>query len=288
MEFFKIVSEVTTVITTIFSMIGIVISISSILKKRTTNVNTSEDKKTLSDYVQIYGLVIWSLILSNFVFFVIYMIFTNDKNHNDLINLFIALSAFIAIFIAMIIGFGILRLNHKYSAEIYIYNKLIQEQYELYIDKCDEKIKNQEYFNKVNNIDKPTQEYLNLFEELKKELFKKPKIVTVYNWLSILFILLWGFSISPLWIIYEDLNLFTKITFTLTMVIPILMVAYRLVSLQKGKLKLTEYEINKHIKRYKRQYNKNNRTKKHVRTFTVLNYEITFNKLRKGSQNDEN
>ncbi|WP_436896548.1 hypothetical protein [Mammaliicoccus sciuri] len=285
MEILKTNSEVITIVGTIITLISILIYIIPKLKEIITNVNSYEDKKTLSDYIRIYGIIIWTLFLSIFIYIVTFIIFVPDEK--EFIKLFNAISTFIPIFISMFIGIVILILNHKYSAKIYIYNKLRTEQYELYINKYDDKIKKHENLNMISGIDKPAHEFMNLIEEFKKAPFKTPKIVIVYNCLSILFILLWGISIIPSWEVYEKLDIFTRIIFIITMFIPIFMVAYRLVSLQNGKLKLSEYEIKKHIKRYKRQHRKNNQTRTSLRTITIFNYEITFNKLEKGRQTDE-
>ncbi|WP_436867940.1 hypothetical protein [Mammaliicoccus sciuri] len=281
MDFLKDSSDFITILSTIITLISILIFIIPKLKETITNVNSYEDKKTISDYVRIYGVIIWSLFLSFIIFFITYTILTTDKKDNDLVNLFIVLAAFLPILIALIIGLTILILNQKYSAEIYIYNKLMNDQYEIYIDKYDNKIKKIEYQNMVSDIKKPTHDFIALLDTFKKEPFKKPKIVSVYNWLSILFIIIWGISLYPTWIINKDLGIVTRIIYIITMVLPMIIVAYRLISIQNGKLKLSEYEIKKHIKKYKRQHKKKNRTKKHVRTFTFLNYEITFNKLKK-------
>lgn len=288
MEFLKDNSDIITILSTIITLISILIFIIPKLNEIFMNVNSSEDKKTLSDYVRIYGVIIWSLFLSFIILFVIYTILTTVKKNNELVNLFIVLAAFLPILIGSIIGLTLFILYQKYSAEIYIYNKLIKDQYEIYIDKYDNKIKKIEYENMVSDIEKPTHDFIALLDNFKNEPFKKPKIVSVYNCLSILFIILWGISLFPTWIINEDLGIVTRIIYIITMVLPMIIVAYRLISLQNGKLKLSEYEIKKHIKKYKRQHKKNSREVENVHKFTVLKYEITIKKFRKGSQNDEN
>lgn len=279
MDFLKDNSEFITLLSTSITLISIFIFIIPKLKEILTNANSSEDKKTLSDYVRIYGVIIWSLFLSFVIFLGTYKIVITDKKDNDLVNLFIALAAFLPILIGIIIGLTLLVLNQKYSTEIYIYNKLLQEQYEIYIDKYNDKIKNIEYLNMVRGIEKPTHDFVKLFDNFKNEPFKKPRVVIFYNGLSILFIILWGISLYPTWIINESLNIIMRIIYVITLILPIIMVVYRLISLQKGKLKLTENEIKKHIKRYRKLQKKNNRLKKNVRKFTILNYEIIINKF---------
>ena len=139
MEFLKDNSDIITILSTIITLISILIFIIPKLNEIFMNVNSSEDKKTLSDYVRIYGVIIWSLFLSFIILFVIYTILTTVKKNNELVNLFIVLAAFLPILIGSIIGLTLFILYQKYSAEIYIYNKLIKDQYEIYIDKYDNK-----------------------------------------------------------------------------------------------------------------------------------------------------
>ncbi|PTJ52503.1 hypothetical protein BU012_04725 [Mammaliicoccus sciuri] len=279
----ELLTLISFIITVLMALVPIILKIKAVI----INSNSPITKLRPSDYIRIIAVLIFVICIAIISYGFISIFFVYGKGYDDIISIPILISSVIPLFISGCIGLILLSLNLKYSAEIYIYNKLIKDQYELYMVRYNDKIKEQEHLNMIRDLDEPKHNFLSIIEEFKEKPVKKPKIVIVYNCLFYLFILLWGISIIPTWILYNDQYFVTRILLILIMFIPVILIAYKFVSFQNGKLYLTEYEIKQHVKRYKRQHKKNNRTKKHVRTYTVLNYEITFNKLGKGRQTDE-
>lgn len=189
--------------------------------------------------------------------------------------------------LAMLIGLKLLLLTNKHAAEIYIYNKLRNTQYESYMKRYNALIKQQELLNADINLHESSHKFISILEDFDEAPAKRPKVIRSFNLFSHIFIIVWGFSIVPIWTYYEGLNITLKIIIIFIALIPPLLVAYKIVSFQNGRLYLTEFEIKQHKKRYKKQQEKNERNKKTIKTFTFLNYEVRLTKFSKGRQNDE-
>lgn len=227
--------------------------------------------------------MLWSLILATIIFALIYTVLYFLNIDIEIMMLFSS----VAMVAAMGIGVKLLLIINKHAAEIYIFNKLINNQYEAYIKRYNALIKEQEYLNFDRNLQKNSHNFISILEDIPENPVERPKVIRSFNWLSHLFILTWGFSIFPVWHFYEGLNIVLRVVVILSMLIPLFLVSYKIVSFQNGRLYLTELEIKQHMKKYKKQQNKNVGNKEATRDFTFLNYKAQLTKFSKGSQNDE-